>query len=344
MDENYKNKPVFLFGGIITGSILIALVVLVLYWPQPNSGSMVKITVKPGSSLGAIAKQLYDNKIISNEQMFCWAVQIMGKEKEIPKGTFRLVNTQSNYDIIQQLVYGSPEVKKVRLLEGWSVKQIAEHLNDVMGFETDEIIHLSQDRHFLRKHNIIAPSVEGYLFPDTYLFFEGDSPGSVLDNVVSEYKKFWRDAYRDRAKELNMTEHEVVTLASIIEGEAIYDNERPIISGVYHNRLKIGMKLQADPTIQYIIEDGPRRLLNRDLRIDSPYNTYLHEGLPPGPINSPGEKSLKAALYPDENDYYFFVATGDGYHTFTTNERDHNQAKKQLQKLRRELRKKKRQK
>ena len=113
------------------------------------------------------------------------------------------------------------------------------------------------------------------------------------------------------------------------------------ISGVYHNRLNRGMRLQADPTIQYIIDDGPRRLLNRDLKIDSPYNTYKYEGLPPGPINSPGEKSLIAALYPEENEYLFFVARGDGYHTFTTNEKDHNIAKKQLQKLRRKLRKKK---
>ena len=341
MAENFKKKPVYLFWGIITISTTIALVILILLWPQPNSSSVSKVTVRSGSTLNAISKQLFEKKIISNEQMFRWAVQIMGKEKEIPIGTFRLVDTQSNYDIIKQLVYGSPELKKVRLLEGWSVKQIAEHLNDVMGFEIDEILDIARDHRFLRKHDIKASTIEGYLFPNTYLFFDGDSPTSVLDNVVSEYKNFWRDAFRDRARELNMTEHEVVTLASIIEGEAIYDNERPIISGVYHNRLNRGMRLQADPTIQYIIEDGPRRLLIRDLKIDSPYNTYKYKGLPPGPINSPGAESLKAALYPAENEYLFFVARGDGYHTFTTNEKEHNIAKKQFQKLRRELRKKK---
>jgi len=341
MAANFQNKPVFLFGGIIAMSITIALVVLVLFWPQPNPSYVSKVSVITGSTLGEISKQLYEKKIISNEQMFRWAVQVMGKEKEIPVGTFQLVDTQSNYDIIKQLVYGSPELIKVRLLEGWSVKQIAAYLNDVMGFEPDEILDISKDYRFLKKHNIKASTIEGYLFPDTYLFFNGDTPTSVLDNVVSEYKNFWKDAFRNRARELNMTEHEVVTLASIIEGEAIYDKERPIISGVYHNRLNRGMRLQADPTIQYIIEDGPRRLLNRDLRIDSPYNTYKNKGLPPGPINSPGAQSLKAALYPEENEYLFFVARGDGYHTFTTNEKDHNNAKKQLQKLRRELRKKK---
>ena len=341
MAANFQNKPVFLLGGIIAMSITIALVVLVLFWPQPNPSYVSKVSVITGSTLGEISKQLYEKKIISNEQMFRWAVQVMGKEKEIPVGTFQLVDTQSNYDIIKQLVYGSPELIKVRLLEGWSVKQIAAYLNEVMGFEPNEILDISKDYRFLKKHNIKASTIEGYLFPDTYLFFNGDTPTSVLDNVVSEYKNFWKDAFRNRARELNMTEHEVVTLASIIEGEAIYDKERPIISGVYHNRLNRGMRLQADPTIQYIIEDGPRRLLNRDLRIDSPYNTYKNKGLPPGPINSPGAQSLKAALYPEENEYLFFVARGDGYHTFTTNEKDHNNAKKQLQKLRRELRKKK---
>ena len=139
---------------------------------------------------------------------------------------------------------------------------------------------------------------------------------------------------------MKMTENEVVTLASIIEGEAIFNEERPIISGVYHNRLNRGMRLEADPTIQYIIEDGPRRLLDTDLKIDSRYNTYLHKGLPPGPVNSPGKKSLTAALYPEENEFLFFVAKGDGRHTFTRNIEDHNRAKREFQKIREKFKRK----
>ena len=342
MGEKFKKKPVILFGCIMMVSSIAALIVLVLFWPQENPHSMVKITVESGSSLKGISILLHEKKIISNKRMFRWAVQIMGKEKEIPVGTFRLVNVQSNYDIIKQLVYGAPEVKKVRLLEGWNLNQIAGHLDDAMDFDSSEVIQLAQDPKFLMKQGINASSLEGYLFPDPYLFFDGDTPRSVLTHLVSQYKKFWKKAFRDRAKILNLTEHEVVTLASIIEGEALYNKERPKISSVYHNRLNQGMKLQADPTIQYIIPDGPRRLLNRDLRIESPYNTYLNRGLPPGPINSPGEHSLLAALYPEENDFLFFVAKGDGYHTFTTNEKDHIRAKSKLQKLRRELRRKQR--
>ena len=249
--------------------------------------------------------------------------------------------TNTNFDIIDQLVYGTPEVKKVRILEGWNINQIAAHLSKMMDFDSSEVIGIANNPKFLSKNGIEASSLEGYLFPDTYFFFEGDTPKSVLSHLVSKYKEFWNQTYRNRAAKLNMNENQVVTLASIIEGEAIYNSERGKISGVYHNRMKIGMKLQADPTIQYIIPDGPRRLLNRDLRIESPYNTYLNYGLPPGPINSPGKNSLVAALYPEENDFLFFVATGDGYHTFTTNENDHNKAKRKLQKLRRQLKKKK---
>ena len=142
-----------------------------------------------------------------------------------------------------------------------------------------------------------------------------------------------------QARVMQMSEQDVVTLASIIEGEAVYDAERSVISAVYHNRLKKGMKLQADPTVQYIIDDGPRRLLHKDLEIDSPYNTYLYKGLPPGPINSPGSKSLYAALYPADNRYLYFVAKGDGYHTFSNTEREHKRAKRAFQKIRRKVRK-----
>ena len=140
-----------------------------------------------------------------------------------------------------------------------------------------------------------------------------------------------------QAQELGMSMLEIIALASIIEGEAIYDSERSIISAVYHNRLKKGMKLQADPTIQYIIDDGPRRLLNRDLKIESPYNTYLNYGLPPGPINSPGLESLRAAVSPADADFLFFVANGEGYHTFSRTEAEHNVAKKKLQRHRRKV-------
>jgi UPF0755 protein len=340
MAKKFKTKSYLLKGIIFFISLILISISAILFWPQHNPHKIIKITVESGSTLKNISNLLANKNIISNKNIFSLAVMIMGKEKELPTGTFRIVNAKSNYSIIQQLVYGAPEIKKVRILEGWNVNQIADHLSITMGFDSLALVKLIENEKFISKHGINGRSLEGYLSPDTYFFFEGESPESVIAQLIKEYKTFWNTNNYKRAKELNLTEHEVVTLASIIEGEAIYDSERSKISAVYHNRLKINMKLQADPTIQYIIPDSPRRLLNRDLRIKSPYNTYLNKGLPPGPINCPGKESIKAALYPEQNDFIYFVATGDGYHTFSTNENDHNRAKQKLQKLRREHRKK----
>jgi UPF0755 protein len=175
------------------------------------------------------------------------------------------------------------------------------------------------------------------LFPETYYFFEGVDKKTIIKRLVKEHFSFWNEENILKADELGFTPIEIVTLASIIEGEAIYDSERPIISAVYHNRLKKGMKLQADPTVQYIIKDGPRRLLNKDLRIKSLYNTYMYKGLPPGPINSPGLQSLLAALNPQINNYFYFVAKGDGYHTFSKNEKEHERAKRAFQRVRKKV-------
>ena len=340
MAKKFKTKSYLLKGIIFFISLILISISAILFWPQHNPHKIIKITVESGSTLKNISNLLANKNIISNKNIFSLAVMIMGKEKELPTGTFRIVNAKSNYSIIQQLVYGAPEIKKVRILEGWNVNQIADHLSITMGFDSLALVKLIENEKFISKHGINGRSLEGYLSPDTYFFFEGESPESVIAQLIKEYKTFWNTNNYKRAKELSLTEHEVVTLASIIEGEAIYDSERSKISAVYHNRLKINMKLQADPTIQYIIPDSPRRLLNRDLRIKSPYNTYLNKGLPPGPINCPGKESIKAALYPEKNDFIYFVATGDGYHTFSTNENDHNRAKQKLQKLRREHRKK----
>ena len=339
-----KKRPIIQFGIMICVlSLLLSMFVLfILFWPQNNFHAITKITVEPGSSLNRITENLYDKEIVSDRKIFSLAVQLLGKEKEIPIGTFTLINANSNLEIINQLVYGAPEVKKVRILEGWNLSQIAIYLHQTMGFDSTQVMQLAKDRKILKKNNINANSLEGYLYPDTYLFFLGDKPKFVLNHLASMHNAFWTKTLKDRATRLNMTEHQIVTLASIIEGEAIYDSERPKISAVYHNRLNKDMKLQADPTIQYIIPDSPRRLLNKDLRIESPYNTYLNKGLPPGPINSPGKKSILAALFPEENDFLYFVAKGDGYHTFTTNENDHNKAKRKLQQIRRELNKNKR--
>ena len=340
--KKFEFNPGQSFVGILAAvvlGILLAFYSLILLWPQGNPYDSVKVTIPKGASLKKVSTTLQDYNIIRNERSFLLAVKTLGYEKDMPAGRFKLVKASTNFDIIDQLVNGIQVNKRVTILEGWTIDVIAKELHDKIGIDQDEFKSACTNELLLWKWGISEKTVEGYLFPNTYLFSEEEDVQDIIGRKNNEYKQRITLEFRDRMQELGMEEKEIITLASIIEGEAIYDKERAIISGVYHNRLNIGMRLQADPTIQYIIDDSPRRLLNKDLKIKSPYNTYLNKGLPPGPINNPGIESIKAALYPAETDYIYFVARGDGYHTFSRTKEEHNIAKKKFQKIRRQLKK-----
>ena len=307
------------------------------YWPQTNISFMKKVRIDHGTTLSNISDKLNKKGLVTNKWAFEFLTKMKGFEKSIQAGTFRVSNVHTNKEVIDNIVFGSPDRKKITFLEGWNMNQVARHLSEELNYNFSEVLKSLSDEELIQELKINSNTLEGYLFPETYYFFEGVDKISVIKRLVKEHKKFWNDTNLLKADSLGFTPYEIITLASIIEGEAIYDSERPIISAVYHNRLKIGMKLQADPTVQYIINDGPRRLLNKDLRIKSPYNTYMYQGLPPGPINSPGEQSLIAALSPQKNDYLYFVARGDGYHTFSRNEKEHERAKRAFQRVRKKV-------
>ena len=310
------------------------------FWPQTNIDSMKKVRIKLGTTLPNISDNLLKKGIITNKWVFEFLTKIKGLDKSMQAGTFKVTKVNTNIDVINSIVFGSPNRKKITFLEGWNMRQVANHLSKELDFNYSKILELFTDTNLIQNLKLNSNSLEGHLFPETYYFFEGVDEISVIKRLVKEHKRFWSNENISKADSMGFTPFEITTLASIIEGEAIYDSERPIISAVYHNRLKIGMKLQADPTVQYIIDDGPRRLLNKDLRIKSPYNTYMYPGLPPGPINSPGEKSLLAALNPQANDYLYFVAKGDGYHTFSKNEKGHERAKRAFQRVRKKVKRK----
>ena len=339
-------KIQFYFTHFLTETIAISVLsgmliyyAIVLLWPQGNIDELAEIYISKGSTLIDVSAELYDKKVINNKSSFILAVKMLGYEKDIPAGKFNIVNASTNYSLINNLINSVNVSKKVTILEGWSINEIAEKLHTSIKIDKKSFIKASQNKNLLKKWDVNSNSFEGYLFPNTYQFTEDETAIEIINKMVSEYKKNITKKMRDRMSKMDLTENEVLTLASIIEGEAIYDSERPRISGVYHNRLNKGMRLQADPTIQYIINDSPRRLLNKDLKIKSPYNTYLNHGLPPGPINNPGIESIKAALYPEEIDFLYFVAKGDGYHTFSKTEKEHNRAKRAFQKVRRKIRK-----
>ena len=335
-----RSPKLFISYFIVYLSVIISTVYITInFWPQTNMSSIKKIRITNGETLPGISTLLKNKGIISNKWLFEFFTKIKGYDKSIQAGTFTFENVRTNNDIIDNLVYGKPDRKKITFLEGWNIKQVARHLEKQMKFNYSEVIDLFNDENFIKKLKLNVNTLEGYLFPETYYFFEGVDKKSIVKRLVKEHKLFWNKENISKADSLGFSPYEIIIIASIIEGEAIYDSERPIISAVYHNRLKRGMKLQADPTVQYIINDGPRRLLNRDLRIKSPYKTYMYKGLPPGPINSPGAQSLHAALNPQTNDYLYFVAKGDGYHTFSRNEKEHERAKRAFQRVRRKVKK-----
>ena len=285
------------------------------------------ISISKGMSLNNVINLLHENNLIVNKNVLKAKILIRGLASKVPTGTFLIEGKVSDAILIDSIFNKGPIKLKLTIPEGTSAKKIFESINLLL--KTDHRFdNLFTEKNILNKYNISGSSLEGYLYPNTYFFFNDTSPEDIVDTLVSQFWIEFDQKLLNRANELGLSVHEVVTLASIIEGEAMLDSERSTISSVYHNRLTINMKLQADPTIQYIIEGPPKTLSTRDLRIKSPYNTYQNYGLPPGPINNPGIQSIKAALYPLETDYLFFVAQGDGSHKFTTNERDHEAAKR----------------
>ena len=285
------------------------------------------ISISKGMSLNSVINLLHENNLIVNKNVLKAKILIRGLASKVPTGTFLIEGKVSDAILIDSIFNKGPIKLKLTIPEGTSAKKIFKSINLLL--KTDHRFdNLFTEKNILNKYNISGSSLEGYLYPNTYFFFNDTSPANIVDTLVSQFWIEFDQKLLNRANELGLSVHEVVTLASIIEGEAMLDSERSTISSVYHNRLKINMKLQADPTIQYIIKGPPKTLSTRDLRIKSPYNTYQKYGLPPGPINNPGIQSIKAALYPLETDYLFFVAQGDGSHKFTTNERDHEAAKR----------------
>ncbi|MEN3037755.1 MAG: endolytic transglycosylase MltG [Candidatus Kryptonium sp.] len=221
----------------------------------------------------------------------------------------------------------------VTIPEGLTARRIAGLLKAKIGIDSAKFIKLVNDPNFAKQLGINANNLEGYLMPDTYIFIWGDAEENVIAKMVSEFKKFYDDTLKEREKVVGLNTHQVVTLASIVEGEARFEDEKPRIAGVYFNRLRRKMPLEADPTIQYIIPDGPRRLFYKDLKIESPYNTYLNPGLPPGPVNNPSRSSILAVLYPEKNKFLYFVSDGSGRHIFSKTYEEHLKAVRRYRKI-----------
>ena len=319
---------------IAVAAVLVAAIGVTLSWVffGPNTfpgGGEKTFYVSRGQAFGSVVDSLESSGIIRSGPLFVFVAKVLGATRRVYSGKYVFPSGVSNYDIARWLQGGRGTVLiSVTVREGIRSRTQARIFRNTLGIDSARYMTLVNDEDSVHSLGIDAPSLEGYLLPETYRFPWQPDEKEVIRAQVRLFKEVYDDGLKARAKELGWTTDQVLAMASIVEGEALLGEERPIIAGVYHNRLRKGMRLEADPTIQFIIEDGPRRLLYSDLRRDSPYNTYMYRGLPPGPINNPGKACIRAALYPEQHNYLYFVADGKGGHTFSESYAGHAQAVK----------------
>jgi UPF0755 protein len=294
-----------------------------------GSGSgEARVIVPRGASLRVAADSLARAGVVQNATLFRLYATLRHHDRSIQAGTYVFERGVSWDEVLADLMGGKGLVRSITIPEGWSLAQIVPQLARVLGAPVDSVQAAVRDTALLHALDIPTETLEGYLFPDTYVFPEGTTPRQAVNVMVARYNKVWQPAWNAQLQKQAMSRNDVMALAAIVEKEARRPEERPVIAAVYLNRLKTGMRLQADPTVQYAIGQHVSRVLYKHLTIDSPYNTYRYTGLPPGPIASPGKPAIVAALFPADVPYRFFVAFPDGHHEFTTSFAQHSVAVK----------------
>ena len=289
----------------------------------------VMIHIPKGTAFSAILDTLERAGLISDPASFRILATATGADDDLKSGTYKFQPGISQAKLLKALREGHSTVRaKVTFPEGVTIKRIASIASQKAGVDSARFVELANDREFLKTIGLNAPTAEGYLMPDTYFLYWGETPEMLLRRMSGLFLEYYTSERKAHAEKINLTPYEAIILASLVEGEARVDKERAVVAGLYLNRLKKGMRLEADPTIQYVIPDGPRRLLYKDLKLESPYNTYKYAGLPPTPINNPGRASIKATLNPEKHNYIFMVAKADGSggHTFSTTKAQHDRA------------------
>ena len=300
------------FCGIAVLCLIALSVAVLLVLPPTSSKEKVNFEVPVGSSSQTIAKRLVEQNLIRSEYAFRLIVKHRGTGKRLRAGTYTLQRNMMVWHIVDEFEKGQVNLVSWTVPEGLTVSNIAD-LWETTGYGTAEAFQEATELEcLLEQFGLQDTSVEGYLFPNTYKFAKGTTAEQAVEMMLKAFKQRWTQTFDEDARNLGLTQHEVVTLASVIEKEAQVKSERPRISSVFHNRLKNKWRLQADPTVLYALGNPKRLLTKTDLRVESPYNTYRHRGLPPGPIANPGIDSIKAALRPEKTDYFYFVAIGEG--------------------------------
>jgi len=334
--ETVWSKGINTIGQLLCLGLVLCLgLALVASWAilPPKSAKLAAgsiVHIAPGSTSSDIAGLLSQADFIRSRRAFALASRFLGLDQRLQAGDYRLSPGMDLLEIMDQLEKGRVTTVRVTIPEGLTAEAIASRLAAVGLVNKERFLELVRDERLIYGDNgpIEKPTydLEGYLFPDTYFFVRSQPEEEIIKRMVHRFSQVAEGILEDAPLPEGFSLHEMVTLASIIEKEVMVDREAPLVSAVFWNRLRIGMPLQSDPTVQFLM-DRPRKLYYGDLAIDSPYNTYKYRGLPPGPIASPGTVSIRAALQPSDDDYLYFVAKGDGTHAFSKTFAQHRAAR-----------------
>jgi UPF0755 protein len=311
--------------GALRPAVLALLVSAAGCGTPPPTGEPVRVTIPRGATLAAVADTLAAHQIIDSPRRFRLYASLTGRERAIQAGIYDLHRHRPIREVLHVLVSGRAAFQRLVIPEGLMLSEVARAVEEQLGIPAESVLAAARDSDLVARVAPGARSLEGYLYPSTYFVPVPPTARGVVEQMVREFEDRWRPEWNARLDTLGLSRRQLVTLASIIEGEVRHDRDRPYVASVYHNRLEQGWRLQADPTVIYAL-GRRRRLFEKDYLYASPYNTYLIDGLPPGPIGQPSAASLEAALYPAASDFFFMVAQGDGHHVFSRTLREHNAA------------------
>lgn len=317
---------------------LFILIINVLLQPMSsNDKSTLLVEIKPGTAGRQIGSLLQQKGIIKSKYTFNILLSLRGLDNSLKAGVYELSPSYNLNKVIDVLQEGRVATFKVTIPEGFTIEEIANRLSAITGYDSESFLSVARngfDRAYIKKNSSSRFRLEGFIYPDTYIIPREYTPREIMAVMINEFEERWLENLEEKyRKGKEYTPYELVTIASLIEKEARLDEEKPLIAGVIYNRLKRNMLLQLDASVQYSLPAYKDRVLYSDLKLDSPYNTYLYPALPPGPISSPGDKSIQAALNPEDSDYLFYFARDDGSHVFSHNYQDHLK-KQQQEKMR----------
>lgn len=316
MKKKKKNLKNFFFFLVISSIVIFVFGVasLFLLLRKPISKEIF-IQIPKNSSSTMIVRVFNEKGLLRPKEFFLPLLRLylIVSGDIIHSGTYRFDSSNTNLSVLRSILCGRQmSIVSVTFPEGITIADFAHIAQEKLGVDSMSFVEETRKAKYREALGIDGTSIEGYLHPDTYFFYYMESPSIIIERVIEQQNKIWNKKFEQLARKKGLSRHFVLTLASIIEAESPLPEEKPLISGVYFNRLRIGMRLESDPTVQYALGGVKRRLSFEDLKIDSPYNTYIYEGLPPTPINSPGVASIEAVLNRAQHNYLFFVAVGDG--------------------------------